>query len=212
MTRLSVRSTLVRLLAPALLASTVVPSAHAQSLAEAARLAEQQRQAAANDPSRRSFSDADLADPEAACAREAMNFPLTMPLLREFAVTHTAMQRELEKDPALARRVVTVDKAPSCAELENAYRGAPGVSRILETRKTDLHDYLLTVKAFALAAVALKHDLPEQLRGAPTLAGNMRLIVANQEEIARLMEEPAAITKRVVEAVSKRTQDPSPAK
>src|SRR6516165_6879458 len=92
------------ILAGAVVAAIAAPSG-AQSLADAARRAEEQHQrAGAGTPS---FTDRDLASSSLAVEgnHEALSLTLTLPRLQQYAGARTAMLRAMVQSPDLTRQV-----------------------------------------------------------------------------------------------------------
>jgi hypothetical protein len=97
------RRQLVRLFIAGVLVSTAAPAVCAQSLADAAARAKEQRQAHPDTPA---FTDRDLTAEVSTGNREAVALELTMRLLQRYYGVRTAILRAMVQSPALARDVL----------------------------------------------------------------------------------------------------------
>ncbi len=164
-----------------------------QSLAEAARLAEEAREANRGNQTR-VFTDADIAQYELGGAIEALNFELTMPAVRRYALARTLVYRTMSKDPALAQRISAgLATSRIVPEFERTYGGEPVVLAAIEADGPGLHDYVSTELAVAMAIVLAQNKMPAEVAGRGKLAANLQLIRRNEQEINGLFRESLLI-------------------
>jgi hypothetical protein len=179
-----------RLLVAALWWSLAATSS-AQSLADAARRAEEQRlQSPADTPS---FSDRDLV---AGGNREALNLALTMPLLQQYSNARASLLRAMVRSPDLARQVVgAMGRAGrrGVDGLENEYTLIPPVVDAIRSAQMDAHSYVVTETAFMIAVGVLAGKLSVLDTASAAIATNVAFVRSHQQEIALLLKEATSL-------------------
>jgi hypothetical protein len=163
----------------------------AQSLADAARRAEEQhQQAGAGTPS---FTDRDLTAAGGLVEgnREAMSLTLTLPRLQQYAGARTAMLRAMVQSPDLTRQIrsaVGRGARRGVDGLEQEYATIPAVVNAMQASQMSVHDYAVTEVAFTAAVGVLAGKLP--LAGAPgTVGANVDFLKSHQQEVERLWRD-----------------------
>jgi hypothetical protein len=183
---------LSRLLVAVLLCA-MPASAPAQSLADAARRAEEERQQAPADT--HSFTDRDLvADRVTESNREALSLVLTRPLLQQYSTARTALLQAMVQSPDLARQVVgAVGRAGQRGVdgLEHEYAMIPPAVDAIRAGQMDVHSYTVTEAAFMLAVGVLAGKLSVPQTADVTVAANVAFLQSHQQDIAMWFKDAA---------------------
>jgi hypothetical protein len=166
-------------------------SVSTQSLADAARRAEEQRQQAS--PDTPAFTDRDL-NPGGLAGdnRDAKNLVLTMPLIQQYVGARAAISRALAQSPDLDRQMRALINAgrQGVDGLEQAYAAIPAVVEGLRSTRMTVHDFVVTEVAFMGAVGVLAGRLPMPAASAGTLSSNVEFLKQHQPELAALLKAP----------------------
>jgi hypothetical protein len=187
------------ILAGAVVAAIAAAPSGAQSLADAARRAEEQHQrAGAGTPS---FTDRDLASSSLAVEgnHEALSLTLTLPRLQQYAGARTAMLRAMVQSPDLTRQVrgAVVRAFPRGVDgLEQEYGALPAVVDAMRAGPMSVHDYAVTEIAFLAAVGVLAGKLPAT--GAPGTVGiNVEFLRSHEQDVQMLWRDATILEQRL---------------
>jgi hypothetical protein len=167
----------------------------AQSLADAARRAEEQRQQSpAGTPS---FTDRDLASRDLAVGnREALTLVLTLPLLQQYSGARTALLKAMVQSPDLARQVLgAMGRAgrQGVDGLEHEYAMISPAVDAIRAAQMDVHSYTVTETAFMIAVGVLAGKLSMPEMAGATIAANTAFLQSHQEDVAMLLKEATSL-------------------
>lgn len=182
----------VRLITAAALCATSVP-ASGQSLGDAARRAEEQRQQRPD--ASRSFTNDDLPDDGSAGNREAITLQLTMPLLQRYCNVRTGILRDMVKSPDLAQRMRAAigNAGGTVAGLERQYASEPSVAATIQGGQMTTHEYVVTEVAFMAAVGILAGKLPAAAAPIGTIGVNVEFLKSHEPEIAAMWGEATSL-------------------
>ena len=181
---------LCRLLVIVLFGSMARPAC-AQSLADAARRAEEQQRTAPADT--QAFTDRDLHGGEIAAGnREALSLVLTVPLLQQYASARTALLRAMVHSPDLTHQVLgAMGRAGrrGVDGLEHEYAMIPPVVDATRAVQMDVHSYTVTESAFMFAVGVLAGKLSAPDATTATVATNVAFLQRHQQDVERILKE-----------------------
>jgi len=191
-----------RLLVAILLCPMPVPVS-AQSLADAARRAEQQQQQAPTGT--RSFTDRDLIAGGATDGNhEALTLVLTVPLLQQYSSARTALLRAMVQSPDLARQVAAAIGGAGqrgVDGLEHEYAMIPLAVGAIGTGQMDVHRYTVTEAAFMIAVGVLAGKLSVPDRPGTTVATNVAFLQNHQQEVAMWLKDATSLEAQLARAL-----------
>jgi hypothetical protein len=191
-----------RLLVAVLLCATPV-SVYAQSLADVARRAEEERSQAPADT--HSFTDRDLiAGGFTEGNREALSLVLTSPLLQQYSGARTSLLRAMVQSPDLTRRVVgAMGRAGQrgVAGLEHEYAMIPPAVDAIRAAQMDVHRYTVTETAFMLAVGVLAGKLSVPEAASTTVATNVAFLQSHQQDVAMWFKDAAGLEAQLAKSL-----------
>jgi hypothetical protein len=191
------RWSIVSLFIPGVVLSAAAPAVGAQSLADAAARAKEQRQAHPDTPS---WTDRDLAAGAAAGNREAIALELTMPLLQQYYGVRTAILRAMVQSPTLARQVLgAIGRAgrEGVGGLEREYTNIPPAVDAIRAGQMTVHDYVVTEVAFMATVGVLAGKLSVSGAPAGTIGTNIEFLKRHEQEIATLHHEASVLEEQL---------------
>ena len=166
-------------------------SASTQSLADAAKRAEEQRQQSS--PDTRTFTDRDLTPGDLAVGNhDATNLVLTMPLIQQYLGARTAVARAIAQSPDLGRQVrdALVGAGRQGVDgMERGYAAIPAVVEGIRSARMTVHDFVVTEMALMGAVGVLAGKRPPPPASAGTLSSNIEFLKQHQPEIAALLKD-----------------------
>jgi len=165
----------------------------AQSLADAARRAQEQRDKHLQSPT---FTDNDLAAVAASSNREAAFLELTMPRLQQYRDARTSMLRTLVKSPVVAgrlREAIAGAGREGADGFERAYSREPSVVEAIGAAQMTTHDYAVTEVAFMVAVGVLAGRIPASVAQAGTIGSNIEFLKRHQAELEVMWRETSAL-------------------
>jgi hypothetical protein len=178
-------------------------SVSAQSLADAARRAEEERLQAPADS--HSFTDRDLtAGRVTESNREALSLVLTPPLLQQYSTARTSLLRAMVQSPDLARQVIgaTGRAAQRGVDgLEHEYAIIPPVVDAIRAGEMDPHSYTVTEAAFMLAVGVLAGKLFVPETTGATVATNVAFLQRHQQDIATWFKDAASLEAQLAKSL-----------
>lgn len=179
-------------LAAALACAAGATAAPAQSLADLARTAGEAKKAAGANTVL--FDERDL-NP-ALARRELYEVTIDDARWTRFLAGDRAMAGQIAADPALARRLETLQGA-SLRALERFYRREPALLHALRAAGTEPSEHAFTQLALVLALEESK-GTPERLEGLPpAVQANVAFVKARPHEIAALPERTTHLSVRI---------------
>jgi hypothetical protein len=181
--------------------SSTALAGRGQSLAGAARDAEEQRRQAGADTPSYANRDLDLAGP-AGGNREARALILTWPLLQRYGAVRTAILRAMVQSPELAGQVRgAIGRAgrQGVEGLEREYGLIPQVAESARAGGMNVHEYVVTEVAFMIAVGVLAGTLSLPGAHAAALGANMEFLKGHQQEIAALFKEASSLEQRLAQ-------------
>jgi len=185
-------------------------SVHAQSLADAARRAEEERLQAPADT--HSFTDRDLAAVEGTASnREALSLVLTPPLLQQYSTARTSLLRAMVQSSDLARQVVgAMGRAGQRGVdgLEHEYAMIPPAVDAIRTGQMDLHSYTVTEAAFMLAVGVLAGKLSVPETAGASVATNVAFLQNHQQDVATWFKDAASLEAQLAKSLRNAGQLP----
>ena len=186
------RTPVIGLLAAGALAGLLTGPVRGQSLADAAKRAEEQRQDRPI-PSR-SFTNSDLPDAASSNNREVVTLELTMPLLGRYYGVRTAILREMVKSPDLFTRIQAAISNPgSVARLEQEYGSEPAVVGAIRAGMMTTHDYVITETAYMAAVGILAGKLHASAATTSMIGTNVEFLKRHQGEIEAMWQEASGL-------------------
>ena len=199
-------------LRPLLVAVLVCPmsvAVSAQSLADAARRAEEQRQQA---PAAPSFTDRDLsASGVTEGNREALNLVLTPQLLQRYSSARTALLQAMVQSPDLARQVLgAMGRAGQRGVdgLEHEYATIPVAVDAIRAGQMDVHSYTVTETAFMIAVGVLAGKLSPPATASATIATNVAFLQSHQQDVAMWLKDAASLEAQLARSLHNAGQLP----
>ena len=193
-----------------MLLSAIVVHVSAQSLADAARRSEEQRQQAPADAP--SFTDRDLVTGRIAVGnREALTLVLTLPLLQQYFGARTALLRAMVHSLDLARQVLGATGRAGRGgvdALEHEYASIPAAVDAMRAAQMDVHSYTVTDAAFMIAVGVLagKLTVPSGVGG--TIAVNTAFLERHQQDIVIMSREATSLDSQLATSLRDATQHP----
>jgi hypothetical protein len=199
-----VRRAYIHLMTVVVMAVISVPSSRAQSLADAARRAAEQRERAAGSDVKL-LTDRDLA-PSARPAdsnRDVMSLVLTMPMLQQYSGVRTAILRAMVQSPDVTGQVIgAISRGTRVGidALEREYTMVPTAVDAIRAGQMSVHNYVVTEVAFMAAVGVLAGKLP--IAGAPagTLA-NVEFLKQHQPEVEMLWKDALVMEEQITRRV-----------
>jgi hypothetical protein len=191
------RRSIISLFIAGVLVSAAAPAVCAQSLADAASRAKEQRQAHPDTPS---VTDRDLTAGAPAGNREAVALELTMPLLQQYCGVRTALLRAMVQSPALARQVLGATGRAGrdgVEGLEREYANIPSAVDAIHAGQMTVHHYVVTEVAFMAAVGVLAGKLSVSGAAAGTIGTNIEFLKRHEQEIATLRHEASVLEERL---------------
>jgi hypothetical protein len=176
------------------------PVVRAQSLADAAKRAEQQRQA--HPDGGRSFTDRDLPQTVSSNNSEVLGLDLTLPLLQRYAAVRTAILREMVKSPDMLGRLQAATGTATIAGVERVYASEPSAVQAISAGAMTTHEYVITETAFMAAVGVLAGKLPASATQNGTIGANVEFLKGHQHEIETLWQEAFALEARLARQAS----------
>ena len=175
---------LPRAIATLLLLLAGAAPAAAQSLADAAKRAEDN--SATSKVYAPTFSNSTLTRTEVVATNEAMTLELTMPLVRQYAKTKHIVLDALLADAALDERFEALAAwSHSAGDMERAYIREPKLMDVLKTNGfAGPRDYFAVQLALDLATAAKDQRMEKvlKLEHRGKISANMALLTANKQE------------------------------
>jgi hypothetical protein len=192
------------------LVSAAGQTAVAQSLADAARRAQEQRQ---EHPDSQTFTDGDLGKTAATRNTEAVRFELTMPVLQQYNAVRTAVLRKMVASVDLAKQVLgaTGRAGPQgVAGLEREYADIPEVVDAIRAGQMTVHSYVITEVAFMAAVGVLAGKLSVSGAPAGAIGMNIEFLKRHEQEIAGLWKEALTLEEQLTRQFATQTSAPPP--
>jgi hypothetical protein len=183
----------VSLFVASMLVSAAAPAVGAQSLADAATRAKEQRQA---HPDTSSLTDRELTPGVATSNREAIALELTMPLLQRYSGVRTAILRAMVQSPALAKQVLGATGRAGregVEGLEREYTNIRSAVDAIRAGQMTVHDYVVTEVAFMATVGVLAGKLSVSGAPAGTIGTNVEFLKRHEQEIASLWQEASVL-------------------
>jgi hypothetical protein len=182
----------------------------AQSLADAARRAEEQRQQAPADTP--AFTDRDLvAGGVTESNREALNLVLTPQLLQRYASARTALLQAMVKSPGLASQVVGAMRRAGqrgVDGLEHEYATIPLAVDAIRAAQMDVHSYTVTETAFMIAVGVLAGKLSPPATAGATVATNVAFLQSHQQDVAMWLKDATGLEAQLARSLHNAGQLP----
>jgi len=165
-------------------------SVSTQSLADAARRAEEQRQQSG--PGTPSFTDRDLTAGDLVGNRDAKSLVLTMPLIQQYLGARAAITRAITQSPDVARQMrdALIGAGQQGVDgLERGYSAIPAVVDGIRSARMTVHDFVVTEVAFMGAVGVLAGKLPPPPASAKALSSNIEFLKQHEAEVAALLKD-----------------------
>ena len=180
----------LRLLMAGVVIFTTGASVSAQSLADAARRAEEQRQQSGSGTP--SFTDRDLAGDPAVGNGDAKNLVLTMPLIQQYLGARAAITRAIAQSPDLGRQMrdALIGAGQQGVDgLERGYSAIPALVDGIRSARMTVRDFVVTEVAFMGAVGVLAGKLPPPPPSAKALNSNIEFLKQHEPDIAALLKD-----------------------
>jgi hypothetical protein len=172
------------------------PVAQGQSLADAAKRAEEQRRA--HPDGGRSFTDRDLPETVTSNNSEVLRLELTLPILQRYSAVRTAILREMVKSPEMVGRIRAAIGAGTMAGVERVYASEPSTAQAISAGEMTPHEYVVTEAAFMAAVGVLAGKLPASAALAGMIGANVEFLKRHQQDIATLWQEAFSLEEQLV--------------